>query len=83
MNTVCCFDKISEKIKNLFGRNTKYQKVVAAARWAAKGKGTTIVFQQGKHYNWTFEWLFPDVLEQSDQPVIKLLICLPDGTVAQ
>ncbi len=68
----------------MFGRNTKYQKVVAAAREAAaKSRETTIVYQRGKTYHWTFEWLYQDVLNQSDEPIIKLLICLPNGAVAQ
>ena len=48
MNTVCCFDKISEKIKQMLGRDTKYQKVVAKARQIAKEDGENIiVYQQG------------------------------------
>lgn len=84
MNTVCCFDKISEKIKELFGRNTKYRRVVNQARAHAKhSKCTTLVYQIGKGFAWSEEWTFHKLLVESNKPVIRLLVCLPDGTVAQ
>ncbi|KKK61906.1 hypothetical protein LCGC14_3009630 [marine sediment metagenome] len=70
---------------NFFGRNTKYRKVVAEARKAAEiSKRKTVVYQKGKNYSWCMEWAyFLNVVELSDQPIIKLLICLPGGEVSQ
>lgn len=73
------------KVRNkMFGRKNKYREVVAAARlWAAEKELETTVFQQGKVYKWCWSDAFSIILEESTKPVIKLLICLPDGTVAQ
>lgn len=68
----------------MFGRDSKYQETVAEAREAAKVmQSEVIVFQRGKEYGWNITLDYSLLLQLSNKPVIKLLVCLPDGTVAQ
>ena len=67
----------------MFGRN-KYPKVVAAAREVAKRRHINIiVYQEGRRYNWCIAERWSYLLTTSTQPVIRLLLCLPDGTLVQ
>lgn len=69
----------------MFGRKNKYREVVAGARQTAKcHKEKTFVFRIGKrYYGHCLESDYSGRLLLATEPVIRLLICLPDGTVAQ
>ncbi len=69
----------------MFGRNTKYQKVVAAARKAAERTNEQIiVYRIGRHYNYCTGFIdYNNILLRSDKPVTQLLICLSNGAVCQ
>lgn len=68
----------------MFKRKKSYPVVVAEARKAAEEAGVkTIVFQEGKIYDWCFEKLYLFMLDDAYKPLIQLLVCLPNGTVVQ
>jgi len=68
----------------IFKRKKSYPAIVAEARKAAEETcALTIVFQQGKVFNWCYVEAYEHILIESKKPVIQLLICLPNGTVAQ
>ena len=62
----------------------RYSKIVEEAREQAKQVGVSItVYQIGERYDWCSTEAYHLILEASEKPVIRLLLCLPDGTVAQ
>ena len=75
---------LRKEIIMFWKRKKKYPEVVAEARQAAESHNIkTTVFQRGKIYNWCDERFYSTILAISDEPVIQLLICMPDGGVAQ
>ena len=68
----------------MFKRKKTYPEIVAGARDRAEKFGLkTIVYQKGKTYDWCYKTYYSTILETSNEPVIRLLMCLPDGTVVQ
>ena len=68
----------------IFKRKKTYPEIVAEAQTQAKEMNLQItVYQQGRTYNWCDSRDYYTILIKSDEPIIRLLICLPNGIVVQ